>query len=459
MKKYINRLIAATALLISTINPALAQQTRSGYFVEDYTYRFQMNPAMGNSMNFVSMPALANMNIAMNGNLHLTDILYNVNGKTTTFLNPEVSTKQVLSNLSNVNRIGADIKLNILAGGFHAWGGYNTVAISARTAIDAKLPKSLFAMLKEGIENKEYNISNVNARAIAYAELAFGHSRELNDEWRIGATMKFLIGGARMDAQLHNANLVLGTDNWTITSNGQINANVKGLNYELSTNKTTGKEYVSGMKLDGTGVNGFGIAFDLGAVFNPDFMPELTLSASLLDLGFIGWSNGLNALTDGEHTFNSDDYIFNVDDKKPNSFKNEWQNMSDNLATIYQLNDMGNTGSRTSGVGSTFNIGAEYRLPVYDKLTFGLLNTTRIAGIYSWTDFRLSANIAPCDIFSASANIAEGTFGFSFGWLANLHLKGFNMFLGMDHTLGKLAKQGVPLSSNAQANIGINFLF
>ncbi|MDE7369350.1 MAG: hypothetical protein K2N08_06205, partial [Muribaculaceae bacterium] len=386
-------------------------------------------------------------------------ILYNVNGKTTTFLNPEVSTKQVLSNLSNVNRIGADIKLNILAGGFHAWGGYNTVAISARTAIDAKLPKSLFAMLKEGIENKEYNISNVNARAIAYAELAFGHSRELNDEWRIGATMKFLIGGARMDAQLHNANLVLGTDNWTITSNGQINANVKGLNYELSTNKTTGKEYVSGMKLDGTGVNGFGIAFDLGAVYNPDFMPELTLSASLLDLGFIGWSNGLNASTDGEHTFNSDDYIFNVDDKKPNSFKNEWQNMSDNLATIYQLNDMGNTGSRTSGVGATFNIGAEYRLPIYDKLTFGLLNTTRIAGIYSWTDFRLSANIAPCDIFSASANIAEGTFGFSFGWLANLHLKGFNMFLGMDHTLGKLAKQGVPLSSNAQANIGINFLF
>ena len=459
MKNYINKLIAAIAFLLSTINPALAQQTRSGYFVEDYTYRFQMNPAMENSMNFVGMPALANMNIAMNGNLHLTDIMYNVNGKTTTFLNPEVSTKQVLSNLSNVNRIGADIKLNILAGGFQAWGGYNTVAISARTAIDAKLPKSLFAMLKEGIENKEYNISNVNARAIAYAELAFGHSRELNDEWRIGATMKFLIGGARMDAQLHNANLVLGTDNWTITSDGQINANVKGLNYELSTNKTTGKEYVSGMKLDGTGVNGFGIAFDLGAVYNPDFMPELTLSASLLDLGFIGWSNGLNASTDGEHTFNSDDYIFNVDDKKPNSFKNEWQNMSDNLATIYQLNDMGNTGSRTSGVGATFNIGAEYRLPIYDKLTFGLLNTTRIAGIYSWTDFRLSANIAPCDIFSASVNIAEGTFGFSFGWLANLHLKGFNMFLGMDHTLGKLAKQGVPLSSNAQANIGINFLF
>ncbi|MDE6353375.1 MAG: hypothetical protein K2K88_09640 [Muribaculaceae bacterium] len=459
MKNYINQLTVAIALLLSTIAPALAQQTRSGYFVEDYTYRFQMNPAMDNSTNFVGMPGLANVNIAMNGNLHLTSILYNVNGKTTTFLNPEISAEQALSNLSNVNRIGADIKLNLLAGGFEAWDGYNTVAITARTVVDAKLPKSVFAMLKEGIENKEYNISNINARTLAYAELAFGHSRDLSDEWRVGATAKLLLGGARMDAQLRNANLVLGTDNWSITSDGQINANVKGLNYKLSTNKSTGKEYVSGIDIKGAGLNGFGIAFDLGAVYNPDFMPELTLSASLLDLGFIGWSNGMNASTDGEHTFNSEDYIFNVDNKKPNSFDNEWKHMSDNLAAVYQLNDMGNTGSRISGVGTTFNIGAEYRLPLYDKLTFGLLNTTRIAGIYSWTDFRLSANIAPCDIFSASANIAEGTFGFSFGWLANLHLKGFNMFLGMDHTLGKLAKQGIPLSSNAQANLGINFLF
>lgn len=33
------------------------------------------------------------------------------------------------------------------------------------------------------------------------------------------------------------------------------------------------------------------------------------------------------------------------------------------------------------------------------------------------------------------------------------------MFLGMDHTLGKLAKQGLPLSSNAAVNLGINFPF
>jgi hypothetical protein len=82
-----------------------------------------------------------------------------------------------------------------------------------------------------------------------------------------------------------------------------------------------------------------------------------------------------------------------------------------------------------------------------------------MAGKYSWTEFRLSANVAPTNIFSASANMALGTYGTSFGWLLNFHPSGFNLFVGMDHTLGKLAKQGVPLSGRANVNIGINFPF
>ena len=52
-----------------------------------------------------------------------------------------------------------------------------------------------------------------------------------------------------------------------------------------------------------------------------------------------------------------------------------------------------------------------------------------------------------------------GTYGVGFGWLLNLHTTGFNFFVGMDHTMGKLSKQFVPLNSNADLNIGINFPF
>lgn len=133
--------------------------------------------------------------------------------------------------------------------------------------------------------------------------------------------------------------------------------------------------------------------------------------------------------------------------------------LGEGIATLYELQDNGDQGGRTKMLGATLNLAAQYRFPYYDKLTFGLVNTTRIQGAYSWTDFRLSANVAPVKIFSAGASLAAGSYGVAFGWILNLHMTGFNFYLGMDRTLGSLAKQGLPLSSNGSVNLGINFLF
>lgn len=78
---------------------ATAQNTTSGYFVDDYTYRFQMNPAYENSKNFIAIPALGNMNVSMRGSLQVRDVIYSVNGQTTTFLNPLVSVDEVMKNI------------------------------------------------------------------------------------------------------------------------------------------------------------------------------------------------------------------------------------------------------------------------------------------------------------------------------------------------------------------------
>lgn len=61
--------------------------------------------------------------------------------------------------------------------------------------------------------------------------------------------------------------------------------------------------------------------------------------------------------------------------------------------------------------------------------------------------------------FSADVNFGVGTYGAAFGWMLSVHPKGFNLFLGMDHTLGKVTKEFVPLNSNASFNFGINFPF
>lgn len=446
-------------LMVLAAGTAVAQNTNSGYFTEGYTYRYQLNPALSanDSTGFVAMPGLGNINVAMRGNIGVDNFLYNMGGETTTFLNPQVSASEFLDGLKDNNRIGADVKIGVLAFGFKAFKGYNTITLNVRANSGVRVPKTLLSFLKEGLENTTYDISGLKAHADAYIELGLGHSHKINDKWSVGGTMKFLLGGANIDAEFDKAQLTLGQDSWSAVTNASLQSSIKGLTYEHDINENTKTEYVDGMDVDGTGLNGFGMAFDMGAVFTPN--QDWSFSLALLDLGFINWNNNMLASTNGDKSFNTGKYSFNANDDAANSFENEWDVMKDDLSALYELEDMGDEGSRSTMLGMTINTGVEYTLPVYRKLKFGLLNSTRIHGDYSWTEFRLSANVAPKKAFSAGANIALGTYGFSFGWLMNVKVTGFNMFLGMDHTLGKLAKQGLPLSSNGSVNFGLNFPF
>lgn len=453
-------LAAATFGLAST---AIAQNLQSGYFTEGYLYRHDLNPAIGNEKNYVSMPGLGNVNVGMTGNLRTDAILYNVNGRTALFLNPNVSTNEVLSNIKNKNKLSENLRLQILGAGFKAFGGYNTIEINARQSLDMIVPGDIFRLAKEEVENKTYDMGGLKANAVGYAELALGHSHKIDDKLTVGAKVKFLFGIANIDAKVNKAQLTLAQDSWTGVTNAEINASIKNMTYKIEQKdrgpegeKTTHR-YVSGVDDSDWGVNGFGLAADLGAVYKYD--NNWTFSASLLDLGFIGWNTNYTASTNGDRSINTDNYNFSVDDDASNSFDNEMDRLTEGLASLYELQDNGDKGSRTKALAATMNLGVEYTPDFYDKMKFGFMNSTRMAGSYSYTDFRLSASVAPCKIFSASTNMGLGTYGTSFGWLLDFHPTGFNFYLGMDHTLGKIAKQGLPLSGRANVNLGINVPF
>lgn len=453
----LNTKFITSVLLIAASISASAQTTRSAYFTDNYLYRFEMNPAMGNDKNFIALPILGNVNGSLNGNLGLEDIFYNVNGKTTTFLNSAVDSKEFLDAIGDNSKFGTDLKLGILSVGFKGLGGYNTIAINGRFNGKSHIPNTFLQLLKEGLENKTYDISNLGFHADAYAELALGHSHDINDKIRVGGTVKFLIGGGNFDAKLNNAKLHLGEDKWLITVDGQIQANIKDLEYNYSVNETTGHQYVDGADIDNFGISGYGAAVDLGVEYK--VTKDLTLSASVVDLGFINWSNNMKASTNGEQVFTTDKYTFSLDENADNSIENEMEKMGDELSALFELNDMGDQGSQSKMIATTINVGAEYKLPVYRRLSFGLLNTTRLQSNYTWTEFRLSANIKPVDAFAASANFAMGTYGYTFGWLMNLNVTGFNLFMGMDHMIMKYTPQYIPLTSNASLNLGLNIPF
>lgn len=458
MKLHIRTILAGVALMASSAMQA--QYTSSGYFTDGYLYRHELNPAFGSEQGYVSMPVLGNLNMGLRGNLNMENFLYNVDGRTTTFMNPKVSTAEVLSKIKDNNKLGFDMKLQILSFGFKAWGGYNTFGLNVRTNVGVSLPGSLFRLAKEGVENKTYDLSGLDVRAKAFAELALGHSREINEQLRIGAKLKFYLGAGSLDAKLKQAELALNTNGeWDVAAEAELHASVKGLAFqsEMADRETNPRKHISDFDFDGGGLNGFGLGVDLGATY--DINKDLSVSAAIVDLGFIKWKNDLLAKTYDNNKFTTSAYTFNIDEDEVNNFEDEMDKLVDDLAALADLQDKGDQGSRSEGIGATLNLGVEYKLPVYRKLTFGLMNTTRIQSGFGWTDFRLSANIAPVKVLSMGINYGIGTYGSSLGWIFNLHPKGFNLFLAMDHTLGKVSKEFIPLRSNAHINMGINFPF
>ena len=446
---------------------AAAQTINSAYFTEDYKFRHMLNPAFGNEQNYVSIPALGNISVNTHGNFGYRDVIMSnpmypslSDKKMTTFLNPYISAEDALSGFSTGNnRITGDVSLTILSAGFKAFGGYNTIEINSRTTTGVSLPYELFEFAKN-TGNHSYDIGDINAHAQSFAEIAFGHSHQINDKLRLGAKLKVLVGLGRADVKMRNMKADLtAEDKWTITGEATADVSMKGFSYVSEEKKYNIEgsgtyERVNDVDLDGVGVGGFGMAIDLGGVY--EINEDWTVSASVLDLGFISWTNDMLAEN------RSKSFVFNgfhdvsVTSDRGEEIDTKVDRYGDQLADFANLTDMGDKGGRSTGIGATINVGAEYTLPVYRKVSFGALCTSRINGAYSWTEGRLSANYAPLNWLDGGVSFAVNSFTTSMGWVLNLHPKGYNFFIGMDHILGKTSKEMIPLSSNASLTVGMN---
>lgn len=458
---------SAAAVMLAVAGGAMAQGLNSAYYTDDYKFRHDMNPAFGNTDNYVSIPVLGNVNVNVHGNFGYQDVIMDnpmypntSDKKMTTFMNPYISASKALEGFSNGdNRIAGDVGIMLLSGGFSAFGGYNTIEISSKTSFGMSLPYELFEFAKN-IGNKTYNIGDINVHAMSYAELALGHSRQINEKLRVGAKVKFLFGLGRADLKLQNMKADLApNDKWTVSGQAVADVSMKGFSYVTETdeyNDPDRGEYdkVGDVDLDGFGLSGFGMAVDLGAVYQIN--EDWRVNAAVLDLGFISWSNNMQAVNRSDMFEFGGFHDISVKDGSGVDIEDQTDKYGDQIADFINLKDNGDQGGRTTGIGATINVGAEYNLPVYRKITFGALSSTRIKGAYTWTEGRLSANWTPLSWIDGGVSFAVNNFTASMGWVLNIHPKGYNFFIGMDHLLGKMSKEYIPLSSNASINLGMS---
>lgn len=340
-----------------------------------------------------------------------------------------------------------------------------------RSTTSLNLPRGLFEFMKQGMNssNSVYEMDDLGISSNNYAEIALGHSRQINDKLNVGGKLKFLLGLGNVNIKMTDMKVQMAEDKWMVQANGEMNTSVKGLT--IPTKEESGKEIKNpserdlvdwdNIDLDSPGLSGFGMAIDLGATYK--LREDLTLSAAILDLGFISWSNTIKAKTSNTPwEFNGFQNIAmgsdDADGDKP--LEDQLEDLGNDIENYASFHRTETGSSSTRALGATLNIGADYVFPLYDKLHFGFLSSTRINGKYSWSEGRISANVTPVKWFDAGVNYGISSFGSSFGWILNFHPCGFNFFVGMDHLMTKVTPQYIPVGKlNTNVSVGFNVTF
>lgn len=458
MKKHIINRILPLVLFAFMAVALNAQTLRTGYFLKGNLYRYRINPALMNDQNYLSFPVLGNMDINTAGNVGLANFVYDSPNGTdlVTFMHPSVNADDFLGDLESDNQIMADLDLTIMSAGFFAFGGYNTIDLSARSRTGLNIPYDMFKFMKV-MGSNDYSFGDLNARTRNYIDLSLGHSRKITEDLTVGARVKLLFGIAYADMTMDRMDISMNGDRWSINAKGAASVGLGG-NFTLAEDGT-----VDGYDNVSVGMNGFGFGFDLGATYDLSNLVTkgLIVSASLNDIGSISWKNVAKAgiSPDEPYVFDGFEEIAMDDDVPGRNLEDQFDDMKEDVEDFFKFEDMGE-GSKSESLGATLNLGVEYKMPFYDKLSAGILYTNRFDDLYSYSQLSLMVNVSPLKSLDFALSGTTSTFGAGFGALANVRLKGFNFFVGTDCFISKVGKQFIPLENmNANVSFGINIPF
>lgn len=459
--KTIFRYIAGGLVAAAVCMPAAAQELRTSYFMETSNYRHQINPALLDAPYVGAL--FSNINVGTTGNVGLSNFIYKLDGNPkydlTTFMSPTVSAEQFLGDLKDKNRVNVSLNMNLLSVGFKMLKGVSLIELNLRSNSNVNLPKELFSFIKTTGAQEHYTLNDLGIRSQNYVEIALGHSRNINDRLRIGAKMKYLIGAAYADFSADKLDITMNGDYWRIQGLAKAKAAVlKSTLYEDhgKAPSADGRYRVDDLDDIEFGLPGSGIAFDFGATYK--LLDDLTLSASITDLGFINWKDTHRASSQGDYTFKGFENIYAGENNNgQNEIGDQFDALGDDLEEMFAIYNDGD-GKVKQGLATTINLGAQYTLPVYRKLNFGFLYTSRLNGIYSWHQGLFSADVRPVKWFELAISTAFNSTGVTFGSVLSLKAKHFNFYMGADSFLGKVSKEFIPLHNmNANVNFGMTF--
>ena len=394
---------------------AQAQYLRSSYFMEGTSARLQLNPGLQPTKGYFNMPIIGSFNMSASSNvLGTSDIIDLMDSGSDLYSNDKL-----FDRLKADNRLNVNLNTDILSFGWYRGKGFWSVNVGLRADFGAALAKDMFSMMRtmngfalEDVAgtNQSYSLSNQTLNMKAYAEIGLGYSRRITEKLTVGGRVKVLLGLARAEMNINQFDLNLDVPNLRNyqddASRGELSPSDwygKGYSYAadgnvITTLKGGGMTFDNNGMIDNfdldagdLGIAGSGFGIDLGASYK--VWDNLTVSASVLDLGFLNWKESettVATVTGNENVTidenNYDRYIGGdfLSVERFDFKKGSTENVK-NKTRLY----------------STVLIAGEYGL-LNNKLSVGAMYTARFVEPKTLNELTFSATLRPANWLNAA---------------------------------------------------------
>lgn len=472
MKRIRKYIIAA--LVATTIFSAQAQQVTTLFFLENAPMRHVINPALQPvSSGYINFTPLGYMSFwGGNNSLTMRDLIYtDQSGQTITALHPEGGDRaKLLSTFRNSTLINGDMTIGLLNMGFRIKDdGYLMIGINERVDLGASMPKTMFDfILGGGMTDLDgginyFNLSRLGAYANVYTEVSGGYSHRINEHWTVGGKLKLLLGQAHMGLRTTNLGIDANTEKWLLHGdvnmymsapcNWDVLPQMEGKSLGKIIDEFSGNNQNTNSQLQSVEWNklfdtknigklltpvGYGAAVDVGFTYKP--IEQVQISAALVDLGFIYWTNArslggsVKATYDGVGEIQYSDYVDENNQFMGDKLKDD---IVDKLKTLVDSVQIGSVSQKgfVRMPSAKLNVGVDANF--WDnRVGIGVLSQTRMYDCKFYEEVTIGAAFRPVNWFNLAVSyslLENGKYSNIGAGLGFMPYDGINMTLAMDY--------------------------
>jgi len=468
--RYTWKVTILLAVILSAGLQAEGQVMNSLYFMRGVPQSNRINPAHQPEGGFyLGLPGVSPVRAEVSSSsLSLGDIIFPHPSEDSliTFLHPLGDKEAFLSKLKNLNYVISDMGTSLFSMGFRTGAGYFSLDLTTRVDGSLYIPGDLAQLAIHGAEDGHiYELDGLGANVSGFEELSLGWSGNIGQNIQIGARGKVLFGLGNLSTTRSELSVATSEDAWNIQSDMSFNASLpfaevvydnEGMIEDIIINEDVENLDPFAVARYAFNKRNMGAAIDLGVNYRPG--KRWLLSASLLDLGMVRWTDNIHQGSyevDYEYTSVEVDPFDLLDDNT------DLDNYADSTLNVLADTLLGGLDLRpgeayTSRLNTKLYLGASWY--VTPHINFGLL---------SRTDFLRNAVV---EQVTASAGFSAGrflNFTLSYSYMnsyfknigAGLSLNAgpFNLYVISDNALNAVFWPQEAVSANIW--VGMNLVF